>query len=459
MKTPNDIFSRLPTVGDLLENPRIKGLVDRVQEMEVTNGVRQFVDRMRQEVSRRSFDAPIPSIGELADRAARFILGRHAADQPQVINATGQLWPPGLSGPPLADEALATLTASGRHYHAHGGRGAAALVAELTGAQSAGIYATPAGALLVAMASLGSGRPIALARGELATLDGKVRVTDLAKQAGVELIEVGATDSVSLDDYRQALSDGAGTLLRIEAMPHALRGKTCRPELAQLVRLAGEHSATVIHDIGRGALVPLAGDIDLDVVTASQSIAAGATLVVARGDGYTGGPRSGMAVGRRDVVEKLTRHTLHGVLAADPLVDAALSGTLSLLRDAERSVLAIPTLSLLSTPLLNLQGRAERLAAQIAAEPGIVSATPMEIPCGDDMAATRPLPSFGISVICDGAELTRIQGQLESAQPRVVGNWKGDRVVLDLRTVPPEDDIPLVSAFAAPVPTQEIPVD
>lgn len=459
MKTPNDLFSRLPTVTELLENPRIKGLVDRVQEMEVTTGVRQFVDRMRQEVSRRAFDAPIPSIGELADRAARFILGRHAAAKPQAINATGMLWPPGLSGPPLADEALAAVTAAAQHYHVRGGRGAADLVAELSGAPAAQVFATPAGALLASLAALGEGRPVVLARGELGTLDGNVRVTDLAKQAGVELVEVGAADSVSLDDYLGALESGAGTLLRIEALPHALRGQTCRPELAQLVRLAHEHSATVIHNIGRGALVPLGDGIELDVVTATQSLAAGASLVVARGDGYTGGPRCGMAIGRAETVHKVTSHPLCGVLAADPLVEAALAGTLSLLGDAERGKLAIPTLARLSTPLLNLQGRAERLAAQIAAEPGIVSATPLEISAGDDMGAARPLPSFGISVICDGADLARIQGQLDTAQPQVVGNWHGDRVVLDLRTVSPGEDIALVAAFAAPTTTQEIPID
>jgi L-seryl-tRNA(Ser) seleniumtransferase len=452
MKTPNDFLNRLPSVSDLMENPRIKGLVDRVQEMEVTAGVKQFVERMRREVSRRAFDAPIPSIGELADRAARFILGRHATDVPEVVNATGQLWPAGLSGPPLADEALATLTAGAQHYHARGADAAASLAAELTGAQAARVYGTSAGALLVALSALAEGKPIVVARGELGTMDGCIRLTDLAKQAGTTLVEVGATDSVSEDDYRQALEAGAGIMLRIEALPHALRGQTCRPELSTIVKLANDFGAKVIHHIGRGPLVPLGENFPIDMVTASQSIASGSTLVIARGDGYTGGPRCGLAIGRRDAVEKLTHSHLSPVVSVDPLVENVLAATLTLWRTPDRAAMSIPTLSLLATPLLNLQTRAERMAAQIGAEQGILSAAPVEIAAGDDMGATRPLPSFGVNVLCAGDHLARIKRQLDDARPQVRGNWQGDRVVLDLRTVAPSDDIALVAAFGTPKP-------
>lgn len=450
MKTPNDLFSRLPSVNDLMENPRIKSLVDRVQELEVSNGVRQFVDRMRREVSRRSLDAPIPSIGEIADRAARFILGRHATAAPQVVNATGNLWPVGLTGPPLADEALATLSAAAQHYHARPGSQVADLVAQVAGGQAASVFNTPAGAALLALSTLADGRAIVVARGELGTMDGSIRLTDLAKQAGVQLVEVGATDSVSLDDYRGALADGAGVLLRVESLPHALRDQTCRPEVSELVRLAAEHNAMVVHHIGRGALASLGDDIPLDVVTASASLSAGAALAIARGDGYTGGPTCGLAIGRRELIEKLKNSPLATALAVDPLVESALGATLTLFRDTERAATLIPTLALLSTPILNLQSRAERMAAQIESKPGIVTASPVEIPSAEDMGGTRPLPSFGISVLCEGHQLGRIQTQLEESRPQIVGNWRNDRLLLDLRTVAPADDIALVTAFDSP---------
>lgn len=450
MKTPNDLFSRLPSVNDLMENPRIKSLVDRVQELEVTNGVRQFVERMRREVSRRALDAPIPSIGEIADRAARFILGRHASQAPQVVNATGNLWLPGLTGPPLADEALATLSVTAQHYHARGGQQVAELVAQVAGGQAAAIFNSPAGAALLALSTLAEGRAIVVARGEVGTMDGSIRLTDLAQQAGVDLVEVGASDSVSLDDYRAALADGAGVLLRVEALPHALRDQTCRPELAELVKIAGEHGAKVVHHIGRGALASLGESIPLDVVTASDSLAAGVALAIARGDGYTGGPACGLAIGRRDAVDKLSGSPLATALCVDPLVESAMGATLTLFRDTERAATSIPTLALLSTPILNLQSRAERMAAQIESQPGIVTASPVEIPSAEDMGGTRPLPSVGISVLCDGEQLARIQKQLEDSRPQIVGNWRNDRVLLDLRTVAPADDIALVAAFDPP---------
>lgn len=455
MKPPTDLFSRLPTVTDLLENPRIKSLVDRVQEMEVTNGVRQFVERMRSEVSRRAHDAPIPSIGELADRAARFILGRHAAEQPQAINATGHLWPSGLSSPPLADEAVATLTAASQHYHLTGSGRTTKLAAELAGGQAARLFNTPAAAMLVAMATLPEGRAIAVARGELGTLDAGLRLTDLAEQAGATLMEIGATDSVTLDDYQRALDSGAGMVLRIEAMPYALRGRSCRPELGDLVKLAESRSARVVHNIGRGSLAPLGDSLPLDVVTASQSLAAGVALAIARGDGYIGGPACGIAIGRREAVERLSTSPLAMLLKPDPIVECALAGTLTLLREPDRAAMAIPALSLLSTPILNLESRAERIAAQIAVLPGIVSATAVEIPASDDLGATRPLPSFGVSIICEQHDLSRIQSQLDASHPRVIGSWHGDRLTLDLRTVAPDEDIALVTAFEPPASSEQ----
>ncbi len=303
--------------------------------------------------------------------------------------------------------------------------------------------------MFLALQSLADGRPVVVARGELGTMDGS-RLTELAAQAGVELVEVGATDAVSIDDYRGALESGAGMLLRVEAMPYALRGQTCRPELGDLVRLCDQHGAKVVHNIGRGALAPLSESIPLDVTTASRSLSEGATVVIARGDGYTGGPKCGIAVGRRDAVDRMAASPMFAVVRADALCECALAGTLMLCRDPARAALSIPALALLSTPLLNLQSRADRIAAQIAAMERVVSAAPIEIPAGDDMGAVRPLPSFGVSVICQEGHVGRVRSQLEGSRPQVVGVWEGDRVLLDLRTVAPDDDIAVVSAFEPP---------
>lgn len=455
MKRTNDLFSRLPSVNDLLENPQIKGLVDRVEKLEVTTGVRQFVEKMRREVSRRSLDMPIPSIGDLADRAARYILGRQSSERPPAINATGQLWPPGLSGPPLAYEALAVLTEAAQHYHVASPSAGDSLVAgetvaRLAGGEAAAVFNTPIAATLLAMASLsGSERKIAVARGELGTLDG-ARLTDLAHQAGATLVEVGATDTVQLSDYEQALQSGALMVLRIESLPHALRNATTRPTLEELSKLASAHSAVLVHNIGRGGLSQLPESIPLDVITASQSLASGAALVIARGDGYTGGPACGIAVGQKASLQKLMDSAWSTAFLASGLVTSALDATLALYHSPEKAVLAIPSLAILSTPILNLQSRAERIAAQIAVQPGIVSASPHEIAAGADLGGARPLPSFGVSVICQSDMRQAVADRLDAARPQVAGTWNGDQLLLDLRTVLPDEDIALVAAFDVP---------
>lgn len=458
MKRPNDLFSRLPSVNDLLENPQIKGLVDRVEKMEVTTGVKQFVDRIRREATRRSLDMPIPSIGDLADRAARYILGRQSTERPQAINATGQLWPAELTGPPLAYEALAVLSESAQHYHvanAQTNRQTADSVALLAGGEAALVFNTPTAATLIAMSSLAEGeRKIAVARGELGTIDG-ARITDLASQAGVTLVEVGATDSVQIGDYDAALQAGAQVILRIESLPHALRSETERPQLGELAKLAASHSAVLVHNIGHGSLSKLPGSIPLDVVNASESLAVGAHLVITSGNGYTGGPACGIAVGTQQAVGKLTASPLAGALAASPLTECALDATLALHRTPDKATLAIPSLAMLSTPLLNLQSRADRIAAQIAVQPGVVSASAHEIAAGADLGGTRPLPSVGVSVICQSESRQCVADRIEAARPQVVGVWNNDQLLLDLRTVLPDEDIALVAAFDQPDSSEE----
>lgn len=451
MKSPNDLLNRLPSVGDLLENPRIKALVDRAQETDVAQGVRQFVDRMRSELSRRALDAPIPSIGELADRAARFILGRHAQGDSRVINATGQLWYRNLSGPPLADEALAATTTLAQHFHVRNQDRASRLAAKMATAQAGCVVHSASAAIWLALSSLAGGTKAIVARGEVGTLERNVRLTQLASQAGVELVEVGAADSVSLDDYRAALEVGRALVLRMEALPHALDGETCRPDLRSLAGLAAEFDAPLLHHIGRGPLAPLSEAIPIAIASADQSVSAGAAVVICHGDGYLGGPACGIAVGKQDVINQLTSSPLFGVLKASRLIECTLASTLHLLGDPDRAALALPTLAMLSTPLLNLQSRAERLAPQIDSLPGIVAATPIELPAAADMAAMQPLPSFGISVLCNQNELESIKSQLSESTPPIIGVWHGDRVLLDLRTVLPEEDIALVSAFEPPI--------
>ena len=446
MKTPNDLFGRLPSVSDLLENPRIKGLVDRVQEMEVTTGVRQFVDRMRREVSRRAIDTPIPSISELADRAARFILGRHGSTRKQAINATGRLWPTELVGPPLAEDALAALSVLAQHYHVGGSTTACEMAAELAGGQAARLFACPNGAMLAALQSAAEPKRVIVARGEMGTLESNLRLADLAKQAGVELVEVGAADAVSLDDYQRALADGASMLLRVESLPHVLREQTTRPSMEELAKLANQHGATLVHHLGRGPLGPLPEEIEVQATHAAASLAAGASLVVARGDGYLGGPRCGIVVGRREAIDKLDT-PLAAMLAIDPLVETALAATLALWKLPDRTALTIPTLAMLSTPLLNLESRAERIAAQIEPLPGVMTASVVEVEPASDLGANRLLPSYAVSVQLESGHQPRLAKQLAEGDIQVLATWSHDRVLLDLRTVSPSDDIALVSAF------------
>jgi L-seryl-tRNA(Ser) seleniumtransferase len=151
--------------------------------------------------------------------------------------------------------------------------------------------------------------------------------------------------------------------------------------LAEAAALAREAQAAMI-DVS-----PFAGLIDPQVhglpaiETIRHRLASGADLVVVDGAGLLGGPACGLIVGKRALVEQAARHPWATLAALDPFRAAALDATLRVYREDEAAIpFTIPVWQLLSAPIDNLQQRAERLAALIAAIPGISSAEAQALP-------------------------------------------------------------------------------
>ena len=289
MKKPSELFSRLPSVNDLLESPQIKSLVDKANQLEITTGVRQYIDRARDELKRRKLDMPLPSIGELAERAARFIRGREKSSANETINATGEIWHPAISSPPLAEAAIDAIADAAYRYHtSEPPTELVKGVAKLAGAEAALVVGNANAALLLAMAALGGRVPITIARGELGTLEDGTRLTELAILAGATLNEVGAIEQATSGDYRDTLSP-EGMLLRIESLPGTTISQLARPAASELANLARSANSIFVQFIDRNPIASKAGDLELPEASAERCLADGASLVIARGDGYFGG--------------------------------------------------------------------------------------------------------------------------------------------------------------------------
>lgn len=445
----SNLIRNLPSVNELLEKPPLKSLVRRLSHNVVVSQVGRFLDGMRSQVQSAATAMQVPTPAELAQRIADWISTQQTEVRP-VINATGILLHPELGGPPLASEAIQAAAAVAGSYasleidlasgeSAPRMRAAQQQLTRLTGAEAAIIVSTHAGASLLSLAALAGGREVLVSRGQLVEIPGSHRLPEVIAASGAVLREVGTTNSTKTSDISAAIGEKSAAILHVQT------GE--RLPLAELAALARSHKLTLIAELGNGALVDLSHLGVQGEATARAALEDGADIVLLSGDRLLGGPACGIIAGRKSLIQAIEKHPLLPALRADKATIAALAATLRLYQDQALAERSVPLLSLLATPIENLQNRAERIAPQIAAtglaQVEVVKSqarlTPADPPA-------RSLASVALALQPANAAAADLAVALRSGKSSVVAIEEGDRVLLDLRTIMPGQDVQLVAA-------------
>jgi L-seryl-tRNA(Ser) seleniumtransferase len=460
--SPNPLRN-IPSVGELLESPQLKSLVDRISHNAVVNTVRTVLDEMRTEVQTAAAEMSLPSVTDLAERIAKRIMETETPLLRPVINATGILLHTGLGRSTLSEEAIAEMSAVARDYAsvemdlASGRRSrrslsAEGLIKELTGAEAGLVVNNNAGATMLTLAALAAGREAIVSRGQLIEIGGSYRLPEVMSASGAVLREVGATNKTHLHDYARAIGEQTAMLLLVHPSNFVVVGFTESVELPALVELGRKHKIPVIHDIGSGALVDFNQFGFNNEPMAKESIRTGADIVLFSGDKLLGGPQCGIIAGRKAMIEKIERHPLARALRVDKITLAALAATLRLYRDPEKARLSVPILHLLSTSVDNLKNRAERLAPQMAAVKSIVSSAEAVADItylGGGSIPTQQLSTWCVAIRPASLSVDRLAAALRTGTPAVVGRVREDRLLLDLRSVFPRQDAEMLAALEA----------
>ncbi len=450
-----DMFRNFPSVTELLEKPELKRLVERMNPQAVVSNVRSFLDEVRRDVKNAAGDVKVPSVSELADRLASWILRQQRSGAQPVINASGDMLPDLLGRAPLADPAINGLLSTAHDYSSaqlnletgeaqDPTAGVHGMLRELSGAEAALVVNNHAGGSLLALSTLASGAPVIISRGELVDFDGSYRITEFVEAAGAQLREVGATNRTTLADYQAALEQGARVVLRI-SLPSAAHSE--RPSLAELADLAHQHEAVLIESFGAAGLTDFAVAGVSRPDSAAASLKDGADLVLLGGDKLLGGPPCGLMLGTRNLVDRLAKAPLARALRLDKLRLAALDATLQLHRDPATLATKLPLWQLASTNVENLRNRAERMAPQLTSSSLLASATAVSTAgvWGSAFPGEQP-GSWSVALEPASGSVQQLAVALRKATPSVVGRVHGDRLLLDLRTVFPRQDQSLVEA-------------
>ena len=228
-------------------------------------------------------------------------------------------------------------------------------------------------------------------------------------------------------------------------------GFTEQPKLDALARLARKHDLPLIVDWGSGDLVDL-GPLGLhDEMPVRAVLDAGADLVTFSGDKLLGGPQAGFAVGRREITDRLRKDPLARVCRLDRLLVAALHATLSAYVRG-RAVEEVPTLRMLALDAAAVGKRADKLRRRVAKETAAgkrLSVIDGVSRAGGGTSPTGEIPTRLLAVSDPSGDAAGLERALREGDPPVVGRVTDGRLLLDLRTVAPEDDGLVAEALAA----------
>ena len=390
-----------------------------------------------------------------------------------VINATGVVIHTNLGRAPLAAPAIERIAEVARGYSsleydvARGRRGrrdvhAERLLCRVSGAEAAVVVNNNAAAALIVLAALAAGREVIVSRGELVEIGGGFRVPDVMAQSGAVLREVGTTNKTRAADYAAAISEKTALILRVHPSNFRIEGFTERPRLTDLVALGRNFDIPVAEDLGSGHIDSSSpgdhqaisrrsrGDIQVQLAepTVGETIAAGADLCCFSGDKLLGGPQAGIIVGRAALVDRVRRHPLMRALRVDKMTYAALEATL-IEYAAGRAAATIPVQRMLMSTADDLRARADNVAAAIAEIAGWrAEAIAGTSAVGGGSAPGVELPTWLVAVEKSGLTADALEKRLRQLTPPIVARIEQDRLLLDLRTVLPEQDRELAALLA-----------
>ena len=444
-------FRVIPSIEQLRQRPRVARLEQQHGVTATTAALRNAAAALRSEIAANQSALALPGDSQAAavrieTQAEQQLATQFRGSLRPVINATGVIVHTNLGRAPLSKASLGRLIDVARGYSnleydlQRGGRGsrtvhAASLLTTLTGAEAAVVVNNNAAATLLILAALAAGREVVVSRGELVEIGGGFRVPDVMAQSGAILREVGTTNRTRIADYRAVLSPRTALVMRVHPSNFRIEGFTERPSLVDLVNTAHQASVPIVEDLGSGCLIeslPWEPSVQ-------SSIAAGADLVCFSGDKLLGGPQSGIIVGRRDLVAQLEKHPLLRALRVDKLTLAALEGTL-IEYLAGRADETIPVVGMLRASAEAIESRATALADRLHTAGWRVALVSGASTIGGGSAPGVELPTVLIAAALPDMSAERLEEQLRSLDPPVIARIESDRVVLDLRTVLPEQD-------------------
>ncbi|MBW6466305.1 MAG: L-seryl-tRNA(Sec) selenium transferase [Brevefilum sp.] len=440
-------LNQLPSVDHLLGLPKMDKLLESYGRPLTIEACRAVLDQIRQAYIDNK--APLPEEQEIITRVREQLEAWLKPSLIPLINATGVILHTNLGRAPLSRATRNAISEAAEGYTnlefnlETGKRGkrsvhASRILAQLTGVEAGFVVNNNAGAVLLVLSALASGKKVIVSRSQLVEIGGGFRIPDVMRQSGAKLVEIGTTNRVHLYDYEAALENEAIALVMVAHHSNfKVIGFHSEPDLQEIVATAHQHGVPVVHDLGSGAMLDTANYGLTHEPMVQESVKAGCDLVCFSGDKLLGGPQAGIIIGKKDLIKTIRVHPLARALRCGKLTLAAINATLThyLKDEAERE---IPIWQMISKPLDAIQTTAENWVQYLGEGEVIAGCSTV----GGGSLPTEEMPTYLLAL--NPAKPDAFMKTLRNAHPPVIARIEDDRVLLDPRTVFPEQEAALL---------------
>ena len=457
----SQILQQLPSVSKVLQQDSVQKLVQDYSHPLVVDEIQAHLDKLREGVQSGQLSEQdlLQEIYELDSTLHSRLKARLSRSLRKVINASGVIIHTNLGRAPLSSEAAAAIQEistgySNLEYNLKAGRRGhrdlhfQGTISRLLGSEAATVCNNNAAAVLLILNTLAQGKEVLVSRGELVEIGGSFRIPAIMERSGALLKEVGTTNKTKISDYRDAISEKTALILRVHPSNYKIVGFTHRPQISELVELARECSIPLAEDAGSGLLFTGTHPALLEEPSVESILAEGTDLVCFSGDKLLGGPQAGIIVGTRPLVDAIRQNPLMRACRVDKMTYAALEWTLNQYETNAYST-TLPVQRMLSTSPEEIQGRAQRLADLLEPHEFQVEIKPGISLIGGGSAPEVAIPTFLLAVTSKEHSVNQIERHLRESETPILARIEDDQLMLDLRTVFPEQEEIIVSAFAS----------
>ena len=446
----------LPSVDKVINDEHVRQYEKTYPHDFIVSVIR---DNLQQERLSLSVGHPPATLNNIIESICNQLESFQSPKIRQLVNATGVVLHTNLGRAPLSSDAIVAMEQASRGYSnlefdvESGTRGSRQVHLEpllciLTGAEAAMVVNSNAAGVLLGLGALAKRKEIVVSRGQAVEIGDSFRIPDVMRQSGAKLVEVGTTNCTYLRDYEQAITEHTAGLMRVHSSNFQVVGFTHSVTIQELVDLGRKRDIPVLDDLGSGCFINTAAFGLNAEPTVQESISAGTGLVFFSGDKLVGGPQAGIIVGKKIFVDKLRKHPLARAVRIDKIRTAGLAATLIHYLKGE-AVLKIPVWMMISTKVADIERRATAWQAALVGYGKVIDGE-STIGGGSLPGATLPTKLLAIHAGSrkKGLNITQMLAQkLREHNPPVIARISEDTLLLDPRSVFPEEDNTVIDAL------------